>query len=103
MFVGRLAVGLGEPPVLLWKSEVKDHFRDLAQSREFDWRPYSTVYVGLVVIEVVACPEFVGLADPKAEGNVDRTVGVSGDGPIDVNRKWRRKPTTADLVEGLLP
>ena len=72
LFLGRLVVGFGEPPVLFRRPNVKTHLIDAIASRKFDWRPYSTVDVDLVVIEVAAFPEFVGLVEKKEKGNVNR-------------------------------
>ena len=96
-------VRLEEPPCFLCRPGVKAHLGDVAPCRKFDGCPNSEVEFSLIVFEVAACPKFVGLVDTKAEGNVNRTMGVSGDGAFNVNRKWRRKPPAVDLVESLLP
>ena len=81
-------VGIGEFPCFPGWSNVKTHLGDLAPSREFDWCPYSTVNVDHVVFEVAAGSDFVGLANAKSKGNVNRHMGVSSDGTVEVNRNW---------------
>ena len=92
-------VGIGEFPCFPGRSNVKTHLGDVITSRKFNRRPYSALKVDLVVFEVVACSEFVGLVDAKPKGYVNRSMGVSSDGTFDVNRKWRRKPSAFNLTE----
>ena len=85
-------VGLGELPCFLCRSDVEAHLSDVAPGWKFNGRPNGAVEVGLVLFEVIACPKFIGLVDPKAEGDVDRTVCEGCDRTIEVDRKWWREP-----------
>ena len=87
LFAGRLVVGFEELPVLSGRSGVETNLGDVAPSRQFDRRPNSAVKVNLVVLEGVARSEFVGLVNTKPEGNVNRPLGVSGEGSIKVDRE----------------
>ena len=62
---------------------------DVAPGRKFDGRTYGAVEIDPVVFEVVAGAEFVGLANAKAECDINGSLGVGSYGTVNVDRKWR--------------